>query len=99
MEGKKASRCIGLLSQNRFEEIVRLVPLIQQEAYRVTYYLGLSLADVVRIRGKDVTEDGIYSGGRLFTWCRGKPNGDTLEKRVLAIARECSPEERLFGTS
>ncbi|MGQ4647673.1 sulfotransferase domain-containing protein [Lyngbya aestuarii] len=92
---------IKSLTESDFLEIVKRVstlpmPNNQQEAYRLVRYLDLKVTEIAKIRGKDVSEEGIKVNGQAVGWSAGSAETDSLKERLLDLAKQVELNERVF---
>jgi len=96
----KLESIIKLLSEQEFVEILRRIKNDdrQQEACQLIRYWELSVADVIRLRAKDVTVEGIQLPQRFINWSEIPAQTAPLRLKLLEFAQMADLEERLFET-
>jgi hypothetical protein len=93
----KTERQILTLPETEFSNVLKFIPNVQHDSFMMLYYLGIRMKDVVRIKGEDISRDGIRLGGKHFPW----PDKDSseafssLKNRLLKNAQQY-PDARLF---
>jgi len=79
-----------------FRDYIRHVPPVQQDALRTASYLEMALANVVRVRARDVDDRGIAVRGRIHEWPTENADQIQLRDRLLSLVARARPAERLF---
>ncbi|MCJ7703463.1 MAG: hypothetical protein MUO62_17910, partial [Anaerolineales bacterium] len=93
---RKVEREIRYLARDQFEEIIKFIPSVQQDAFYLLYYLGIRFKDIVKLRGVNISEDGIWINKKKYIWPEN-PNQELLfvRTRLLETAQQF-PDARLF---
>ncbi len=96
MSCNKVEQTIWSLDEQEFEEVIKFIPHVQRDAYSVIFFLKMRIRDVVRVKGKHISEDGIHLGKKIIPW----PQIDnttflSLKSRLLNTARGF-PQARFF---
>lgn len=96
----KLSSIIKSLSEAEFADVLRRIKNDdwQQEACQLIRYLDISLADVMKLRAKDITVEGINLSGKCIHWTTLSPQVMPLRATLLDLAKIATPQERLFAS-
>src|SRR5690606_16643351 len=87
---------IRQVSEAEFFEIINHIPSFQRNASRIIRYYPATFDDVARLRGGDVSEQGLKLKNKFYPWKLENEQHVLLKEQLLADCALCFPQDRLL---